>query len=738
MKLRRNPLTVGLSVVALVVFAACGSDGDESSDLQASPEPTAQPPVAPALPTPQPILDLDDAERALRDGHLEAAAEAFATFAGQSDDDEAAAGAHLRAGVAWRQAQDTGAAEDALHAAIERAPDGSSTERTARFLLAEHLAERGDVEAAAETMQPLVESPVNDALQPHVDARFASAAAEAGDMDAANGVWDRALASDEATASLRLAIYRERRAAARNEDDLDEAARWAKEAVELGGTAADRFRHGEIAVNRDDRETWEAEFRRILSDFPASAEAERVIEVFERAGETVDAGTESYVHYLRGRYEAAREVLEASLEAGDLNASEEVFQTFYLAASYEDDGYPAESIPLYDRVTELDPDSPYAHRAQYWAAKASEATGDVEGASERYAALVDGGKGGEFRDEALFRAGYVRLEGGDGGEAVAAWAGMEAEERDARTLYWEGHALELTGDVEAAEARFGAAAAAEPRAFHGLEAARRLGQMEPPSPEFREIAPPGEPDWDAIAQWETGEADATAPAAAETPADAFMRVGMERQARQVLDESDAPDLARLRAAATFGLASSAARIATQMLSRSGERADSAPQSLLQLAYPIAYVTLMGDMSRQYGIDPLFLAALIRVESFWDPGAVSPADAMGLTQVIPATGAGIADALGVAGWEPAQLFRPVVSLEFGAYYLAEQLAAFDDPYVALAAYNGGPGNAARWHKATGGGTPAELVERITFAETTSYVQRVMSTYAHYELAYRPME
>ena len=68
--------------------------------------------------------------------------------------------------------------------------------------------------------------------------------------------------------------------------------------------------------------------------------------------------------------------------------------------------------------------------------------------------------------------------------------------------------------------------------------------------------------------------------------------------------------------------------------------------------------------------------------------------IGLTQVIPPTGAQIARSLGLDG--PTDLAQPATSLRFGAHYLAVQLGRFDgDVFMALAAYNGGPENAARW-------------------------------------------
>ncbi len=107
---------------------------------------------------------------------------------------------------------------------------------------------------------------------------------------------------------------------------------------------------------------------------------------------------------------------------------------------------------------------------------------------------------------------------------------------------------------------------------------------------------------------------------------------------------------------------------------------------------------------RHGIDPALLTGLIRAESNFDPNATSPAGAQGLTQLMPATAAG----LGVTNpLDPAQ------AIEGGAKYLRQQLDRFGgDASKALAAYNAGPGAVERF-----GGIPP-------YEETQNYVRRVL--------------
>jgi soluble lytic murein transglycosylase-like protein len=115
-------------------------------------------------------------------------------------------------------------------------------------------------------------------------------------------------------------------------------------------------------------------------------------------------------------------------------------------------------------------------------------------------------------------------------------------------------------------------------------------------------------------------------------------------------------------------------------------------------------------ARKHGIDPALLAGLVRQESNFDPTAGSPAGARGLTQLMPATAAG----LGVT-----DVTDPAQALDGGAKYLKQQLDAFGgDVTKALAAYNAGPGAVQRF-----GGVPP-------YAETQSYVQKVQAFAAAY--------
>lgn len=94
-------------------------------------------------------------------------------------------------------------------------------------------------------------------------------------------------------------------------------------------------------------------------------------------------------------------------------------------------------------------------------------------------------------------------------------------------------------------------------------------------------------------------------------------------------------------------------------------------------------------SRAAGLDPLLVAAVIEVESTWRNFAVSSAGAVGLMQVMPATGSWFGEKLGVPSTGREELFDPERNIHIGVHYLAELHRRFGRMDWALIAYNAGP-------------------------------------------------
>lgn len=737
----RLPLALaGIGVIAVAV-AGC-SDGD-GGDPERGPwvrPPSATPASEPSTtPRPSSAADLARAWDRYNEGEYEQAADDFAAVAaGSPGGSEQRSEALLGAAVAGHESGEADRAAGALREAGREAPPGSTVARQAAYLLAVRLNEAGDAEGARKALEQPVSVPSDDPLQPFLLAEYAEALAGSGRSTEAEAVWDELLASPDLPSSLGAGVYRARADAAHEAGDMAGQVRWLDAYIAETGEPGAYLERAVARRATGDIEGWSDDLQLVVARFPASAGALTALELLLAGGVPVDPGQAGLVYYRRQMYTDAIETLEGATGDG-APPGPLAFRLYYLAAAYEGLGDYAAAIALYDRAAATGAASPYVHRARWWAARLTEETGDGPGASARYVELVRDGPPGEFSAEAGFRAGYALFRAGDASGALAAWDSTGVE--DSRTLYWRARATRASGDPAGAEAALRASAAAGPHSFHGLAAAEALGQEPLGDVAYEPLGELPGIDWAAIEAWLAGFVQG---APVEPPADTraaagLVKVGLrEAAAGLLLDSEGGSDpwslLARAKQAHALGLADVALALAAR-LRAVAEPGPEPPAALVRLEYPVHYVALLERSAQQNGVDPLFLAAIIRQESLWDPGAGSPAGALGLMQVVPATGEELAASFGFEDFETADLFRPSVAIPFGARYIAAQMKAFGEPYAALAAYNGGPGNAARWLESAGGGRAVDFVETVDYAETQLYIELVYEHYARYRAAWR---
>ncbi len=189
----------------------------------------------------------------------------------------------------------------------------------------------------------------------------------------------------------------------------------------------------------------------------------------------------------------------------------------------------------------------------------------------------------------------------------------------------------------------------------------------------------------------------------------------------------------------IGLYRSAILAARETLTLAGldEHTESmmAPPYFSYVRYGLYYPDLVLPDAEANGLDPLFLYSVIRQESLFEGFVRSSAGARGLMQVIPSTGAQIVSQLGwPLNYSEKDLYRPDVSVAFGSHYLANNRDLLDgDLYAALAAYNGGPGNALGW-KELAGDDPDLYVESVRFEETRNYIRNIYEIFVIYKRLY----
>jgi soluble lytic murein transglycosylase len=191
----------------------------------------------------------------------------------------------------------------------------------------------------------------------------------------------------------------------------------------------------------------------------------------------------------------------------------------------------------------------------------------------------------------------------------------------------------------------------------------------------------------------------------------FMDIGLYRSAiltsRQILDLAGLNDAASLQAPIFFN----------------------------HIRFGPYYRDLVTAYCSTYDMNPLLIFSLIRQESFFESFIRSSAGAMGLMQMMPATGQEKASDLGwPAGYQQSDLFRPTVNVLFGVSYLSGQQTYFNgDLYAAVAAYNAGAGNVQIW-MSLANNDPDLFLEVVRFDETRTYLQQITEFLAIYRALY----
>jgi soluble lytic murein transglycosylase-like protein len=161
------------------------------------------------------------------------------------------------------------------------------------------------------------------------------------------------------------------------------------------------------------------------------------------------------------------------------------------------------------------------------------------------------------------------------------------------------------------------------------------------------------------------------------------------------------------------------------------------RQFLTIFYPRPYYSYVKKYADYYGIPVNLVYAIMRQESLYKCTSLSCDDAMGLMQIIPSTAYSIADHIGYYDFNPSMLYEKNVNINFGAYYLKTLLNQFNNKkYLAIAAYNAGPGSVNYWRDYLLKNDDMPLfIEQIPFNQTRNYVKQVLTNYYVYNYIYK---
>ncbi len=328
-------------------------------------------------------------------------------------------------------------------------------------------------------------------------------------------------------------------------------------------------------------------------------------------------------------------------------------------------------------------------------------------------------KGASFA-EAQWHAGWIALRyQNKPAEAARYFADLHEQVETpisrARAAYWAGRALEASG-AETAAKRWYAEAASHQTTFYGQLAALKI-----PSTIQRLPSPP------------TPAAAVVAASSLRELVDiaaALSDIGEEKSARLFFREAARAAESRDESLLVATTAKSLGYL--DMGVYAARRAARSGHILTDAGYPLI------EVPRHGAPEPALTLALIRQESGFDDAARSRVGALGLMQLMPATARNMARDLNLPYGQHRLTIDPEYNMRLGTGYLQARLEEFGGDYVlALAAYNAGPHRVKQWLKDRGDPRTQDVdlidwIERIPFAETRNYVQRVLETMHVYRL------
>jgi soluble lytic murein transglycosylase len=349
---------------------------------------------------------------------------------------------------------------------------------------------------------------------------------------------------------------------------------------------------------------------------------------------------------------------------------------------------------------------------------------------------------GRYSDRAAWKIGWWAYKNGRYIDAAgvfesAAAAFPRADFRPA-WLYWAARSRDKTGEVLLANARYQLVASDYLNSYYGRLASRTLAErLEPPvQPIVRWQAAtpmpsplvPNDPVIRALVSVELyddalNEVQYAQRAWGDSPALQATIAWIRHQ--RALEEKSNDRFSDLRGAITI-----MRRAYPQFLAAGGENL---PPDVLRVIFPLDYWPLIKKYSEAHGLDPYLMTALIAQESTFTPDVRSAANAVGLMQLIPATGRRYARKVGIR-YSAAVLTQPESNIRMGMSYFQELVSRFGGAYYALASYNAGEQRIARWIAERPGFEQDEFIDDIPYPETQNYVKRILGTAEDYRRLY----
>ncbi|MCG2789541.1 MAG: tetratricopeptide repeat protein [Actinomycetia bacterium] len=432
---------------------------------------------------------------------------------------------------------------------------------------------------------------------------------------------------------------------------------------------------------------------------------------------------------------------------------------YFLGRAFTSLGQEDNSISYYQKVLAKYPQGNYADDSLYRIGRIYFLRGDLESAAASYEKIVNNYPGGDKISDAYWELGWIQFRGGDYNNAKNTFRGMKVKFKGSsigeKAMFWEARCLQKLGENEAAANIYREIIESKTYTYYTFASQRSLKSMgvEYDIPKIDNTVYPDNPKIDTLLPEIYQDIENINTGSSGSGQDGkFTHIDKAKELLTLEFYSSASkeieagsgefeqDNLRILEISTLYLKAkdylNSQRLIAKYFSKLKSNLNNPYKDYVYyLLYPYGFKEYIDKYSGQFNVDPLFVLAVIREESRFQPDAGSYAGALGLMQIIPKTGKGIASQLGISKFSNQMLLDPEMSIRMGSYYLSRQLESFNqNKYYACGAYNGGPGSMSKWLSSWGDKGIDEFIEYVSYDETRNYIKKVMGSYFFYQMLY----
>ncbi|MEA3350486.1 MAG: tetratricopeptide repeat protein [Chloroflexota bacterium] len=767
-----------------------------TSTVEPAPEPTLAPTSTP-LPTPMVAASIEDGDQALFNGDWEQAAQIYtAALENSTDDTELYCAALLGLGCTHHYKADDISSLALLNILLDRCPD-SAFVPAAHITIAQANTSLGQHSAAAQAYTAYLEMRPG-LIDAYIHKWRGDALVAAGELLTAIDAYQAALASPRVGDTLHIEIKIANAYATLGDHNTALVAYqdiYARTTNDYTKAHLD-YLIGQSYTALGQMDQAHSAYLDAVENYPLSYDSYQALILLVEAGYPVSELDRGLVDYFAGQYNLAIAAFDRYLNTTDeaaatahyykglayraLGSPETAIKTwdvliqFYPDDERIDDAWDEKAYTQWAYLNQYDQaeqtlldfvkQNPWHSRSPeilFDAARIAERNLDLERAANLWQRIPTEHPNSEYVPRAIFMAAIAHYRLGDYDSALAAfqrYLGTPSAPGDrAAAHFWMGKSYQAMNDAASANVAWEQTVNADPTGYYSERARDILLEREP-------FTPPLDYDLGFDPEAERAEAEIWMRDIFAIPAeidlsgiepllgDPRLMRGTELWSLGLYDQASHEFMSlwqdiRINPMDNYRLANYlvglgdyytaifAAREVLNLNQMDDAATMNAPIYFNHLRFGSYYSDLIIPIAKAYNFHPLFLFSVVRQESLFASWVQSSASARGLMQIIPSTGESIA---AQSGWPQNytsdDLYRPKVSLTFGADYLSDQRDYFDgDLYAALAAYNGGPGNAAVWEELARNDSDLFL-EIIRFDETRRYVKGVFEIFAIYRRLY----